>query len=196
MLSNSCSRKSDHAGMQPDRRAATLVWLAGCVLGMILAASPCQAATWRDELPHAEALGDGELRWLGLRIYHATLWSEQRPFQPERSFALQLRYYRSISRQRLVQTSLDEIRRLNGEVIDAAALAQWDQSLSRAFVDVKDGDELIGVYAPGHGMRFYNRQRLLADIPDVRLARAFFGIWLDEHTRDQNLRRKLLGLAP
>ncbi|MBA5638258.1 chalcone isomerase family protein [Duganella sp. LX20W] len=196
MLSNSCSRRPDCAGAPPGGRASTLAWLAGCLLGVTLAASPCHAASWRDELPRAEALGEGELRWLGFRIYHATLWSEQRPFQPERPFALQLRYYRTISRQRLVQTSLDEMRRLNGDAIDAAALAQWELSLSRAFTDVADGDELIGVYAPGHGMRFYNRQHLLADIADVRLARAFFGIWLDEHTRDQHLRRKLLGGAP
>lgn len=196
MLSNSCSRRLERAGARPGELARLLAGLAACLLSLTLAAGPCHAAGWRDELPRAEALGDGELRWLGFRIYHATLWAEQRPFQPERPFALQLRYYRSISRQRLVQTSLDEIRRLNGDPVDAAALAQWDKSLSRAFTDVAEGEELIGVYAPGHGMRFYNHHRLLADIADVRLARAFFGIWLDERTRDQDLRRKLLGATP
>ncbi|MQA22603.1 chalcone isomerase family protein [Rugamonas rivuli] len=185
MLSNSCCKRPDPAWLRLARQ--------GVLLCCFLASGLCSAASWRDELPRAEALGEGELRWLGFRIYRATLWAEQRPFQPERAFALQLHYYRSISRQRLVQTSLDEIQRLNGAAIDAVTLAQWDKSLNRAFTDVAPGEELTGVYVPGHGMRFYNQQRLLADIDDPQLARAFFGIWLDERTRDQDLRRKLMG---
>lgn len=190
MLSNSCCKKPEPAWLRHGRQGLLSCCL---LLSCLLASGLCGAADWRDELPRAQALGDGELRWLGFRVYHATLWAEQRPFQPERAFALQLHYYRSIGRQRLVQTSLDEMQRLNATSIDAATLAQWQASLTRAFTDVEPGDELIGVYAPGHGLRLYNRQRLLADIDDVRLARAFFGIWLDERTRDQGLRRKLTG---
>jgi hypothetical protein len=36
----------------------------------------------------------------------------------------------------------------------------------------------------------------LAVIDDVILAHAFFGIWLDQATRDQRLRRQLLGDRP
>ncbi|MGV7206727.1 chalcone isomerase family protein [Oxalobacteraceae bacterium A2-2] len=184
-------------------RDRTLGWLGSrlqrCLLACLLAAqlaSPGHAATWRDELPRAVALGQGDLRWFGLRIYHATLWAEQRPFQPEQPFALQLSYYRSISRDRLVQTSLDEMQRLNGGKLDPATLARWKTSLNSAFTDVAEGDQLTGVYAPGHGMRFYNQQRLLADIADPELARAFFAIWLDQRTRDTGLRRQLLGGQP
>ncbi len=92
-----------------------------------------------------------------------------------------------------MQTSLDEMGRLRGASLDPATLAQWERALERAFTDVASGDELIGVYLPGHGMRLYNQQRLLADIDDIGLARAFFGIWLDRDTRDQDLRRKLMG---
>lgn len=187
MSSNSCCRRPD-----PQRRAGWRPVLLGC----LLASGLCNAAGWRDDLPQAVTLGEGDMRWLGLRIYHATLWAQQWPFQPERTFALQLRYARSISRQRLVQASMDEMRRLGRASIDAATLAQWDATLTRAFTDVAQGDELTGVYLPGHGMRLYDKQRLLADIDDVRLARAFFAIWLDEGTRDQDLRRTLLGGPP
>lgn len=196
MWSNSCSRRPDAAWPPRGRSSLLRDCLLACLLCCAFASGPCGAADWHDELPRAVALGDGELRWLGFRIYHATLWSEQRPFQPERGFALQLRYYRSISRQRLVQTSLDEIARLNGASVDPATLAQWGKALSGAFTDVVPGDELVGVYAPGHGMRFYNQQGLLADIGDLRLAHAFFGIWLDERSRDQDLRGKLMGTPP
>ncbi|MBA5606075.1 chalcone isomerase family protein [Duganella sp. FT3S] len=189
MWSSSCSRRPEMA------RVLRLAMLAGLLAGLLVGA-PCHAVGWRDELPQAVALGSGDLRWLGFRIYHATLWAGQRPFQPERPFALQLRYYRNISRERLVQASLDEMRRLGRANVDAATLTQWESKLTRAFTDVAPDDELIGVYAPAHGMRMYNRQGLLADIDDVPLARAFFGIWLDESTRDQGLRSKLLGTAP
>ncbi|MES2163724.1 MAG: chalcone isomerase family protein [Pseudomonadota bacterium] len=182
MSSNSCCKSLEAAG-----------WRRWLVLGALLLSGLCGAASWRDDLPQAERLGDGELSWLGFRIYHATLWAQQRPFQQQAAFALQLRYYRDISRQRLVQTSLDEMRRLRGAGLDPATLAQWKGALQRAFTDVASGDELIGVYLPGHGMRLYNQQQLLADIDDIGLARAFFGIWLDRDTRDQELRRKLMG---
>ncbi len=188
MLSSSCSKKPESARW---RRARLVVALAG-----LLVSSLCAAADWRAELPRAMPLGDGELSWLGMRIYHATLWAEQRPFQREFPFALQLRYYRSISRQRLARTSMDEIVRLSGAGIDAATLAQWENTLERAFIDVAPGDELIGVHTSGRGMRLYDRRGLLAEIDDTRLARAFFAIWLDEGTRDQGLRRKLLGESP
>jgi hypothetical protein len=188
MSSSSCSKKTNAS---PSRRGWR--W---AVLGCLLVSSLCSAASWRDELPQAVTLGEGDLRFLGFRIYHATLWAEQRPLQPDGEFALQLRYYRSISRQRLVQTSLDEMVRLSRTSIDAATLAQWNSTLSQAFTDVAPDDELVAVHLPGHGMRLYNRQRLLADIADTRLARAFFGIWLDEKTRDQGLRRQLMGLPP
>lgn len=167
-----------------------------CLSLTLLASTSSQAASWRDELPAAVKLGGGELRWFGLRIYHASLWAEQRPFQPQRTFALQLQYHRSISRERLVDTSIDEIRRLSPTAADAATLSRWRSSLLRAFTDVQAGDELIGLYRPGQGMRLYNQQQLLAEIDDVALAQAFFAIWLDERTHDQGLRRQLLGTSP
>jgi hypothetical protein len=192
MSSNSCCRRTE---LRPSPRGWRRL-LGGLLLGCMLISGPSNAASWRDDLPQAQALGEGEMRWFGLRIYHATLWAEQRPFQPERPFALQLRYHRNIGRQRLVQTSVDEIRRLDRTGIDAGVLARWEQTLGGAFTDVAPGDELIAVYAPARGMRLYNQQRWLADINDPQLARAFFGIWLDADTRDQDLRRKLLGGPP
>ncbi|WP_202413826.1 chalcone isomerase family protein [Duganella sp. CY15W] len=172
------------------------------VLGALLAAAtvasaPCMAAAdWRTLLPQAQAVGGGDLRWFGLRIYHATLWSASRPFDATQPFALQLSYYRSISRERLVRTSMEEIRRLSPAPIAAATVARWEAQLFSAFVDVRDGDELTGVYLPGNGMRLYDRQRLLAELNDEALARAFFDIWLNPDSRDPTLRLRLLGTPP
>ncbi|NYE59956.1 hypothetical protein FHW58_001108 [Duganella sp. 1224] len=154
------------------------------------------AAPWRAVLPQAQALGGGDLTFFGLRIYRATLWSASRPFDATQPFALQLSYYRSISRGRLVSTSMGEIRRLARAPIPDATMARWESVLAGAFVDVKEGDELTGVYQPGRGMQLYDRQRLLAEVEDDALARAFFDIWLNPDSRDQKLRQRLMGTQP
>jgi hypothetical protein len=154
------------------------------------------AQDWRAVLPQAQAIGGGDLTWFGLRIYRATLWSASKPVDLTQPFALQLHYYRDISRQRLVGTSIDEIRRLSRAPIADTTLKRWEAQLLAAFVDVNAGDELTGVYLPGHGMQLYDRQRLLAELDDDALARAFFDIWLNPQSRDQKLRQRLMGAQP
>lgn len=176
-----------------DRRR----WLGAMLLAALAVSVPCAASSdWRALLPQAQALGGGDLTWFGLRIYRATLWSASRPFDAAQPFALQLHYYRSISRERLVSTSIDEIRRLSPTPLPAATLTRWEALLNTAFVDVRDGDELTGVYLPGKGMQLYDRQRLLVELNDEALARAFFDIWLNPDSRDQRLRQRLIGTAP
>jgi hypothetical protein len=192
MWSSSCSNVA-------NRRRWLRAGLAGLAITLAIATPVlvrAAGADWRDAVPQAQPLGGGDLTWFGLRIYRATLWSAQRPFDATQPFALQLHYYRSISRSRLVDTSIDEIKRLNATPPDDATLARWRALLTTAFVDVNDGDELTGVYLPGRGMRLYDRQRLLAELDDQQLARAFFDIWLNEKSRDQTLRRRLLGAQP
>lgn len=182
-------------------------WLGAMLLAAAVAGAPAAAtavgagassasADWRALVPQAQALGGGDMTWFGLRIYRATLWSASRPFDAAQPFALQLHYYRSISRERLVSTSIDEIRRLSPAPLSAATLTRWETLLNTAFVDVRDGDELTGVYLPGKGMQLYDRQRLLAELNDEALARAFFDIWLNPDSRDQRLRQRLIGSAP
>ncbi len=203
---------------KPERRrlAATALLLCALAAGVGVRAAPAadaigaigaigaasalgaaaDAAPWRVALPKAQPVGGGDMTFFGMRIYRATLWSASRPFDPAQPFALQLSYHRSISRQRLVDTSMDEIRRLAREPIPADTLARWKMLLASGFVDVNEGDELTGVYQPGRGMQLYDRQRMLADIDDDALARAFFDIWLNPDSRDQKLRQRLIGGQP
>ena len=152
-----------------------------------------RAAGWRDDLPQAQLQGSAGLRWFGLKIYDAALWSAATPFDPTQPFALELTYRRSISRTRIVQTSMAEIRRLFGDRYSDEQLQRWEADMTRAFTDVDEGDQLTGVYLPGFGCRFYSRSRLLAEVRDAEFARAFFAIWLDPRTKDAQLRNRLLG---
>lgn len=160
------------------------------LLGLSSAAT---SANWREAVPDAQLVGAGDLRFFGFRIYTAQLWSSARPLRADTPFALELTYHRSIEREDFVRTSLEEIVRLTSPAPDAALLQRWEAEMQQAFVDVQPGERITGVFLPGFGCRFYAGDRLQHEVADPQFADAFFSIWLDPRSRDQNLRRKLLG---
>lgn len=188
--------------LQPDLRQQHLR-LSCCALFLmaLLTLWPGRAAhaaqPWREALPaQIQTVGSGTMTWLGFRIYQATLWAAQKPLDESQPFALQLDYKVKISRDKLASTSIEEIQRMSPAPIAGPTLARWKSELNRAFVDVADGDELVGVYLPQRGMRLYDRDKMLAEIADPELARSFFNIWLGQPSRDESLRRRLLGETP
>lgn len=193
VASTSCSSFSRAAtSMGPHLAAWTLA----------LATLPGIAAdSWRDALPQAHMIGQGEYRWLGMRIYEAQLWRDQPPIPGDPAgvldepFALRLIYARDIGAKRLVDTSIEEMQRIYGNSLSESTVEQWRHALSRVLVNVRAGDRLTGVYTPKLGARFFANDRETGQIADPVLARAFFSIWLGPSTRDPALRQKLLGLA-
>ncbi|WP_414447589.1 chalcone isomerase family protein [Burkholderia sp. 22PA0099] len=173
------------------------------LIGMAMAAATACAfasadtpADCRNDVPAARLIGSGEFCVLGFCLYDAALWASRAPTSPDVPFALALTYRRKIHAERLVEVGMDEIRRLAPAPLPEATLAAWRADMRRAFQDVGPGDRLCGVYLPGHGARFYANDTLKADIDDPAFAAAFFGIWLDPHTRAERLRRRLLGEQP
>jgi hypothetical protein len=128
------------------------------------------------------------MTWFGFSLYRATLWVAGTSPESAPS-ALQLDYRRDISRERLVQTSLDEMRRLGA---DDAQLKRWEAELLRVFPDVKEGDSIVGVHYPGRGASFYYQGQATGDVVDAEFARRFFAIWLDPASRSPSLRAVLL----
>jgi len=142
--------------------------------------------------PRWQQWGSGDMRWFGFSLYRATLWvaGESPSTAPS---ALQLDYRRDIPGERLVETSIDEMRRLGaGE----PQLTRWAAELRRIFPDVKTGDCIVGVHQPGQGARFYYGEALRGAIDDAEFARYFFAIWLDPQSRSPELRAALLSRPP
>ena len=172
------------ASNTPPRR-----WLAALALCVALGA---QASP----LPHLagfEAVGSGTLRFLGLRIYDATLWAPRGAWASGQPFALELRYARSFDGAAIAQRSIEEIRAQRN--LPDATLARWEAQLAAIFPDVREGDRLIGVRLPGEGAAFYRGTRPIGRIADEALADAFFNIWLAPATRAPELRARLLGVS-
>lgn len=136
--------------------------------------------------------GSGEMSWWGFALYRATLWVAAPPsgeLPADVPTALRLQYRRDIPRDRLVQSSLDEMRRLGA---DEAQLARWQGELQRVLPDVREGETIVGVHYPGQGAAFYHGDRRRGEIADADFARLFFAIWLDRRSRSPALRAALL----
>ena len=177
-------------------RRSVLTLLGGAALWPLHLVAQPSTPPWREALGTVQPLGEGVFRWFGLPVYTARLWSGQRPFNPDAPFALELTYHLGIRRAQFINTSADEMQRLGALAPDAPQLLRWRTLMAEAFTDVEVGDQLVGVYLPGQGARFYNRSRRLASLDDPTFAQAFFAIWLDPRTRDAALRRQLMGGVP
>ncbi|MDH0095323.1 chalcone isomerase family protein [Pseudomonas sp. GD04158] len=170
--------------------------LSALLLSLALATTSVHASTqsgWREQLPQASLIGSGDFSWFGFSVYNAKLWSPSAKVDFDQPFALELTYRRNISRDTLVDTSLDEIRRIDAQALQAGREAEWARQMRQAFVDVQDGTRITGVYLPGEGCRFYVDGQLQHVVDDPEFARAFFSIWLDPQTRSPKLRAALLG---
>ena len=164
--------------------AATLLVLASLAQAMPEAArrsGVAQPEAWQE-------WGSGEMTWFGIALYDATLYVAGRDVE-RAPLALHLRYRRDIPRSRLVQTSIDEMRRLGAST---AQLQRWEPELTRVFPDVASGETITGMRLPGQGVRFFHQDSVRGDIADPEFARWFFAIWLDPRSRSPALRTLLL----
>lgn len=139
------------------------------------------------------AAGQGQMRFLGLRIYDARLWVG--PGFEAQSFAnyplaLELTYHRNFTGKAIAQRSVQEIARQRTLPPDLAQ--RWTDELTQWLPDVKPGDRLTGLYTPHQGMQLWLGDKALNPINDMELAQRFFGIWLSPQTSEPRLREALL----
>ncbi len=144
-------------------------------------------------LPEARLWGQGQMRFLGLRIYDARLWAGPQ-FQAEQfqyaPLALELTYHRAFSGAAIAQRSIEEIKRQGA--LPPAQAQRWQKALAELLPDVQAGDRLTGLYQPAQGMRLWRGQQALGAIEDADLAQRFFAIWLAPSSSDPRLRAALL----
>lgn len=177
----------------PWRRAVTAA-VAACAL--LCAAGPALALALPDAVRDNPGVspgawtrwGSGEMRWLGIALYQATLYVAGND-AGQAPLALRLEYRRDIPGARLVQASMEEMRRLGA---DPSRLPNWEAQLQRLFPDVRKGDTITGVRIPGHGVRFFHQDRLRGELADAEFGRWFFAIWLHPDSRNPGLRSQLL----
>ena len=178
--------------------AAALAWNLGAQAQDANTLTPAAPAEVVAEMPGARLLGQGRLRFLGMRIYDARLWvaaaSAAASDWAAAPLALELLYARGLEGIKIAERSLAEMQR-QGE-IDAAKAARWLGAMKQVFPDVQSGDRITGLHLPGLGARFFVNGQLKGEVRDAEFARLFFGIWLSPRSSEPSLRDALLGKGP
>ena len=137
-------------------------------------------------------IGSGSLEFLFFRVYDASLFATKKPFSFEQTFSLEMSYKMDISGQQIADSSAEEIAKLGFD--NPSVLEAWHQEMLEIFVDVEEGDRLIGVRTDAFESIFYLNGQELGSIEDRDFSQWFFAIWLSENTSEPELRRGLLGL--
>jgi hypothetical protein len=148
-------------------------------------------------LPGSRLSGEATLRYWGLRIYNARLWtlpSVRAEQVADHPLVLELEYLRDLKGRAIAERSLTEMQRA-GPIPEQQA-QQWLAHMQRIFPDVKNGDRLTGQHHPGVGASFVYNGQPIGRVEDAEFARRFFGIWLAATTSQPDMRTSLLGLSP
>jgi hypothetical protein len=154
------------------------------------------AQTPAPELAHLRQLSQAQMRFFGLLIYDIRLWAQGKidaQNWTEQVLALELEYARALSGAEIAKRSLAEMRRQAD--IASEQGQRWLGEMAAAFPDVKAGDRISGLNAPGEGISFFVNGRLQHNIKDANFSRLFLGIWLAPQTSEPKLRSQLLGSA-
>jgi hypothetical protein len=180
---------------RPWVQLAAVATLHPCTMLQAIADTPIPAEL-RASLPEARLQGRGVLRFFGLRVYEARLWTTP-GFVAEdyarHPFALELVYDRRLEGQAIAERSVAEMRRVGS--FDEAAAKRWLALMTKAFPDVVANDRLLGLHDGQGDVSFFHNGRLTAQVVDAEYARLFFGIWLARQSSAPALRESLLGLA-
>jgi Chalcone isomerase-like len=147
-------------------------------------------------LPSAQLSGSSRLRFFGLNVYDARLWTSpgfRAATYAQHSLALELTYLRALSGKAIAERSLKEMRRAG--TLASETEQTWLSAMQEAFPDVSEGDRITGLHTPAVGARFWFNGQARATIRDAEFSRLFFGIWLSDATSEPRMRTELLARA-
>ncbi|MEM7043419.1 MAG: chalcone isomerase family protein [Pseudomonadota bacterium] len=172
------------------RKSALLLVFASLAL-----TSPASAdlRTARLQIPDAELVGEGRLKFLFWSVFDATLYAPDGVWSDDKPFALSLSYLRDLEGKSIVEASIDEMRKQG--MTDDATLQRWGEQMAGIFLDVDDRTTLTGVVDENGDALFYRNGEPAGAIRDPEFSRRFFDIWLGEKTSNPELRAQLIGSA-
>jgi hypothetical protein len=138
-----------------------------------------------------KTVGKGEMSWFFMDVYQVSLHSADGLYvRQEYPQALTIRYQRSFKKEWLIKATAEEWQKMN---IDSRQYEPWLAQFFSLWPNVNSGDTLTFLVAKNGQGTFYHNDRLLGDIENLDLSRAFLDIWLSKKTSEPDLRRQLIG---
>lgn len=124
-------------------------------------------------------------------IYDAELWVEKKPWDFNQAFSLSIKYNRSISKEKFVSSSIEELERYYDIIRDKRI---YIEILNSILPSVQEGDRISAVFQPGIGLVFFYNGQEIGVIHDLDFAKKYIMIWLHPKAYYADVRKGLLGL--
>ncbi|MFC5077238.1 hypothetical protein VTH8203_00707 [Vibrio thalassae] len=147
-----------------------------------------------------QVVGEAQLSWLFFDVYRSQLLAPQGIYQVSddvspHPIALRIQYQRDISRQQLLDATLDQWEKMG---VDKSTRNQWIAKLYDIFPSVSDGQQLIYVSDGKTGKFYYLTEQkplqMIGTVDDKSLNDGFLGIWLSPNSQYPKLRAQLIGM--
>jgi hypothetical protein len=136
-------------------------------------------------------IGKAKLNFLGIKVYDIELWGEDLKFSYQKKSAIFIKYNMNFKKEDLAQRSIDEIRLNNN--LSPLEEENYLKKLNEIFVNIKKGDEKIALFNPNSGVILFHNNQEIGQITNLKFARLFIDIWLDERGSYPKVTKKLLG---
>jgi hypothetical protein len=121
-------------------------------------------------------IGNFHLTYFGLDIYYVQLFSDKNIFSYDNKLALVINYERKFTKDKLIQRSIEEIKKNNN--IDDDLANFYKNELAKIFNDVNKGDRKTAYFDPKNGLKLYHNAKEMGQIKDLIFAKRFMDIWL------------------
>lgn len=136
-------------------------------------------------------VGSSDMRWTFFKLYNVTLLTDDGTYDAQDyPQALEIRYYRNIDSDDLVEATADQWQKLG---VPEAQSQQWLTSLRTLWPNIRENDILrFEVDATGAN-RFLHNGNPIGGVDDAEFASSFLSIWLSPDTTQPKIRERLVG---
>ena len=139
---------------------------------------------------NAQLVGKARLKVMLWKVFDAELYAPNGQYDKQQPFALSLTYLRKLKGEKIVESTLSELRGQGMQ--DETTLADWGKQLQNIFPDVGKGSNITGVRDSNGHTLFYCDNVACGSVPDPNFTNRFFDIWLGEATSKPAFRANLL----
>lgn len=139
-----------------------------------------------------KAVGSAQYRFGPLKLYKATLKTQDGYYSETENFDLTLLYYRGIPAEKIANASIIEMARLSKT--STQVFEYLRPSLISCFNDVEKKDEITGRKLSADKTVFYLNGQKACEIDQPNFSNDFFAIWLAPDGRYPKKTAQLTGL--